>query len=91
MPDVELKPCPFCGHIPYLQHDDIAVTRCRDDGDLIVRWKVRCNYCGVEKSGGATKYIFRNDETLLVMSPSFDGRKGAIERWNRRAGDDEGN
>lgn len=83
----ELKPCPFCGHAPKLEHTGIERTRSRDNGDLITTWRVRCLNCGTLKEGGFSEYVFANDETLRLRDPAFDGRKEAIEAWNRRTGD----
>jgi Lar family restriction alleviation protein len=80
----ELKPCPFCGSKPVLVHSGIEKTRSRENGDLITRWKVRCQNCGTEKDGGATEYIFTKDEKLLIKYAHFNGREKAIEAWNRR-------
>ena len=85
---MKLKPCPFCGCNPVLEHSGIEKTRSRDNGDLITRWKVRCQNCGTEKDGGCTEYIFCKNETLVVKSAHFDGRAKAIAAWNRRVGDD---
>lgn len=81
---MELKPCPFCGCNPVLEHSGIEKTRSSENGDLITKWKVRCNNCGTEKSGGVTEYIFTKAEALVIKSAHFDGRKKAIEAWNRR-------
>ena len=83
----KLKPCPFCGHAPKLEHTGIERTRNRDNGDLITSWRVRCFNCGTLKEGGCSEYFFVNDETLRLRDPAFDGRQKAIEAWNRRAED----
>lgn len=84
---VELKPCPFCGCSPRLENSKIEPCRNRENGDLITTWKVRCFNCGTEKDGGVTEYIFLSDETLKINNEHFDGRRKAIEAWNRRAGE----
>ena len=81
-----LKPCPFCGTSAVLEHTDLEKCRNRDNGDFLTRWKVKCPNCGITIDGGFTEYIFLKDETLKIMTPNFDGRKKAIEMWNRRAG-----
>ncbi len=88
MPETELKPCPFCGARPRLEHG--SVDKCRDInyGDLITTWQVICTNCGTKKEGGITEYIFSNDETLKIKSEHFDGRKKAIQAWNRRVNDE---
>lgn len=85
----ELKPCPFCGKKPALEHNGIDKCRNSENGDLITRWKVICNNCGAFKDGGITEYIFTKDETLKIKEPQFhNGRQNAIEAWNRRAEDE---
>ena len=83
----DLKPCPFCGGKAVIEHSGIDKTRSRDNGDLITTWRVYCPTCGTERKGGVSEYIFCRNETLRLMSPQYDGRKQAIEAWNRRAED----
>ena len=84
----ELTPCPFCGGKPVLQHEGIEKTRSSENGDLIVRWYVKCPNCGTKKEGGITEYLFMKDETLVIKSEHYNGRQKAIEAWNRRATDE---
>ena len=81
----KLKPCPFCGHLPNIEHEKVEPCRNPENGDLITRWKVKCSWCGTEKNGGITEYRFCNDETLKIVNPTTDGRKEAIKKWNERA------
>lgn len=80
----ELKPCPFCGGRAQIQHDKIETCRNSENGDLITRWSVYCPNCGTKKDGGVTEYYLSNDEALVIKSDDFNGRKTAIENWNRR-------
>ena len=81
----QLKPCPFCGHRAELRNTGFEVCRNRENGDIITRWFVRCPYCGTEREGGCSEYRIRDDETLRLMDDKKDGRRRAIENWNRRA------
>lgn len=81
----ELKPCPFCGHEGVLRNSGIEQCRNKENGDLITRWEVWCPNCGTKKEGGVSEYYFCEDETVKLVSQRFDGRKKAIEKWNRRA------
>jgi hypothetical protein len=85
----KLKPCPFCGGNVELKHKEIDKCGNRQDGHLVTRWGVRCVNCGIEKDGGVSLYWFRHDETLELVSSNYDGRKKAIEAWNRRAADNK--
>lgn len=82
---LELLPCPFCGKIPRLENSGIKEGKSRENGDLITKWKVFCVNCGVEVDGGISEYVFMSDETIRVKDAHFDGRKQAIDNWNRRA------
>ena len=75
----ELKPCPFCGGEANIKNMDLH-TR---DGSIRAYWRVKCSKCQTEK-GYTSIYCLRDDDTLFV---AFDGRKRAIDAWNRRADD----
>jgi DnaJ-class molecular chaperone len=83
----ELKPCPFCGHEPRLENDGFEKCRNEENGDLITRWRVYYPNCGCKKDGGITEYRISNNEEMIVLN-NKNGKKTAIEIWNRRVGDE---
>lgn len=87
----ELKPCPFCGGRAVLQQSEAKIGNARfPDGyggftsklALAYEWVVCCSDCG---SYGIACHdrIYRNESGELIVH--VDGRKGAIDSWNRRA------
>ena len=81
----ELKPCPFCGCRAELRNKGLAEIKSNRLGDLTTRWEVVCPNCGTKQDGGLSDYFFCQDETLKLVNSLFDGRKKAVEAWNRRA------
>lgn len=84
MPE-KLKPCPFCGHNAELKNTGFETCRNRANGDVMTYWFVRCPYCGTKRGTYLSEYKLNSDETLGLMNPEKNGRKKAIEDWNRRA------
>lgn len=74
----ELKPCPFCGGIPYIMEIvfcDLPAAVAADDGliEYIKKYRVICD----------NSACFCHQQTRLFSTPGK-----AIEAWNRR--DDNG-
>lgn len=83
----KLKPCPFCGCKATLQHDGLQVKhRNAPDfsGDFFALWTAMCTYCGTAKGKYRTEYKFNASGELEIYGKS-DGKKEAVEAWNRRA------
>lgn len=77
----ELRPCPFCG-------DEASVRKFssgtrQNSSTIMDSWIVNCEGCGAE-TDIYDDNIVRDDEISVIN----DGRKEAMEAWNRRATDD---
>lgn len=87
--DVELKPCPFCGHKATLSNDGLTMIDkynrpSNSRAEVKTQWKVTCDYCGCGKHlSYSSRYVFQNDGTLKLVDGT-DGRLDAIEYWNTR-------
>lgn len=80
----ELKVCPFCGGKADL-FKNINYSRSGIDYELGITWKVRCQNCGIEKTGHLTKYHITKEGILALENGEIDGRAEAIAKWNNRA------
>lgn len=79
---MQLKPCPFCGEIPYLERKPLWKTyngsthgyyNCYE---YVIQCRNHDCWCTVKL--GQNETIYRDDETA---------RQNAIKAWNRRMGD----
>lgn len=76
---MELKPCPFCGEIPYLERKPLW----RMNGNTThgyyncYEYDIRCHTpgCGCNINLGKNDTVYRKDE---------EARQNAINAWNRR-------
>lgn len=77
--NTELKPCPFCGSNPTLRQCTTATKGLK----FLAGYIVECRECRMAKT--------KEFETVFDLELSgdlhydIDGRKEAIEAWNRRA------
>jgi Lar family restriction alleviation protein len=74
---MELKPCPFCGEIPYLERKPLWQTH----GNIThgyfgcFEYDIRCHVCGCN--------IPLKDNTTIYLKDE-EAKKNAIEQWNTR-------
>lgn len=84
MADLDLKPCPFCGGKAKLQRTSIGHS-----GEYFYEcWNIKCEKCGATPlpKDGYTTYFTRNTDDEFIFKG--DGKKEAIDKWNRRAYND---
>ena len=75
----ELKPCPFCGEIPYIERKPLWHT-CSDGTTTGYRgcfeYDIYCHECGCKIPLKGNDTIYHTDK---------EAKQNAIEAWNRRA------
>lgn len=83
MSKTDLKPCPFCGG-----EAELLRTKCTAPylDELVKEFSVMCRRCATRTASYVGKYDFDRNHILLCTK---DGRKEAIDAWNRRANDEE--
>ena len=67
----ELKPCPFCGHKPWINISHLY--------GALARYEVECPFCRVKKW---SEIGLVDDEEGMETR-----KQSAIEAWNRRTGE----
>jgi hypothetical protein len=77
---MEIKPCPFCGDIPYLERKPLWTTYSNDTTHGYYgcyEYVIRCRdpKCGCSVNLGLNDTIYRTDEIA---------KQNAINAWNRR-------
>lgn len=75
---MQLKPCPFCGEIPYLERKPL--WRAYGDGTThgyygCFEYDIRCHKCGCNLPLGGNDTVYRTDE---------EAKNNAINTWNGR-------
>lgn len=73
-----LKPCPFCGELPYLEKKPL--WRTYNDGTThgyhgCFEYDIRCHKCGCNIPLRGNDTIYRSDE---------EAKQNAINAWNTR-------
>lgn len=73
----ELKPCPFCGEVPYIEKSPMWRTHGGTTHGYYgcFEYDIHCHKCGCNVPLGECYTIRISDEVA---------RKNAIEAWNRR-------
>lgn len=89
--NIELLPCPFCGHPASCNHTGLKNVNSRsslpghlDIAEYYTHWSVKCNYCGVSRGKCVSYYFFSKDGKLKTID-GCDGRSEVINIWNTRA------
>lgn len=78
---MKIKPCPFCGEIPYLERKPL--WRTYNNGTThgyygCFEYEIRCRNieCGCSVKLGRNDTIYNEDEVA---------KKNAVDAWNKRA------
>ena len=82
MNTTELKPCPFCGG-----EAELLRMKCTAHylDELVKEFSVMCRLCATRTASFVGKYDFDSEHILRCTK---DGRKEAIDAWNRRTNDE---
>ena len=75
---MQIKPCPFCGEIPYLERKPLWHTY--RDGTTRgyygkFEYVIKCHRCGCNIPLGGNDTIYRSDE---------EAKQNAVDTWNKR-------
>ncbi len=80
MPEIKLKPCPFCGSVPHLKQK----SNCYTDTSKAAEFSIYCQGCGIELPKKFTFKIEFDLESTSGIRVIEDERPKAVEAWNRR-------
>jgi Lar family restriction alleviation protein len=74
---MQLKPCPFCGELPYLEKKPLWRTVNGSTHGYAGCWEydIRCHKCGCTIPLHSNDTIYRSDD---------EAKQNAINTWNRR-------
>lgn len=74
-----IKPCPFCGEVPYLEKVPLWTTHSNGVTHGYVgcfEFDIHCSNCGCRVKLGSNNTIYNSEK---------EARESAIKSWNRRA------
>ena len=76
MSEIKLKPCPFCGTLPY--------TSVNESNGKKIKGYIQCNnpHCGV-----LMEFEIKAESGFLKINEVINGFNEAAEAWNRRVGE----
>ena len=74
MSEIKLKPCPFCGTLPY--------TSVNGSNGKKIKGYIQCNN---PNCGALMEFEIKTESGFLRINEVIDGFNKAEEAWNRRA------
>lgn len=77
----ELKPCPFCGESPVVEHGRLNESKATV-GEYYYSVKIRCPRCNIETKDTFTSFQINGIGNLYLLK---DGVSTAAKIWNTRA------
>lgn len=77
----ELKPCPFCGETPVIEHGRLNESKATV-GEYYYSVKIRCPRCNIETKDTFTSFQINGIGNLYLLK---DGVSTAAKIWNTRA------
>lgn len=76
----ELKPCPFCGETPVIEHGRLNESKVTV-GEYYYSVKIKCPRCNIETDTEVTSFQINGVGNLFLLK---DGVSTAAKIWNTR-------